>query len=378
MAFCPISFAPNFKTKAMDTIKKDSDNKQELSLQNTNFGIFDSSSTYVDCFKMYLGYYNKMPNFKSINFLDIDSFTKWFENKYEDQIIKQHYKQRFDSQKKELKCIDYFYFLKQDILLNVERNSIYILFTTEQETAVNVLFEEFKSFIKIPKKTTDISLIITQNGGLETKEVHIKKPKIDFNIHYNEDFVSLHKTMVKQLNKKDTNGLYLFHGQPGTGKSTYIKYLIHQLKKKVIFISPKMAGQLDNLSMTPFLLENRNSILVIEDAEELITSREEVRNSNLSMLLNLTDGLLGESLGIQIIATFNTDVKNIDKALLRKGRLSVIYEFKLLALDRTNALLNKLGHTIEVTHPLSAADIFNFEISNNYEPKLRKAVGFGN
>lgn len=378
MAFCPISFAPNFKTKAMDIIKKDSDNKQELSLQNTNFGIFDSSSTYVDCFKMYLGYYNKMPNFKSINFLDIDSFTKWFENKYEDQIIKQHYKQRFDSQKKELKCIDYFYFLKQDILLNVERNSIYILFTTEQETAVNILFEEFKSFIKIPKKTTDISLIIAQNGGLETKEVHIKKPKIDFNIHYNEDFVPLHKTMVKQLNKKDTNGLYLFHGQPGTGKSTYIKYLIHQLKKKVIFISPKMAGQLDNLSMTPFLLENRNSILVIEDAEELITSREEVRNSNLSMLLNLTDGLLGESLGIQIIATFNTDVKNIDKALLRKGRLSVIYEFKLLALDRTNALLNKLGHTIEVTHPLSAADIFNFEISNNYEPKLRKAVGFGN
>jgi hypothetical protein len=362
----------------MDIIKKDSDNKQELSLQNTNFGIFDSSSTYVDCFKMYLGYYNKMPNFKSINFLDIDSFTKWFENKYEDQIIKQHYKQRFDSQKKELKCIDYFYFLKQDILLNVERNSIYILFTTEQETAVNILFEEFKSFIKIPKKTTDISLIIAQNGGLETKEVHIKKPKIDFNIHYNEDFVPLHKTMVKQLNKKDTNGLYLFHGQPGTGKSTYIKYLIHQLKKKVIFISPKMAGQLDNLSMTPFLLENRNSILVIEDAEELITSREEVRNSNLSMLLNLTDGLLGESLGIQIIATFNTDVKNIDKALLRKGRLSVIYEFKLLALDRTNALLNKLGHTIEVTHPLSAADIFNFEISNNYEPKLRKAVGFGN
>jgi ATP-dependent 26S proteasome regulatory subunit len=170
----------------------------------------------------------------------------------------------------------------------------------------------------------------------------------------------------------------LFHGHPGTGKSTYIKYLIHQLKKKVIFISPKMAGELDNLSMTPFLLENRNSVLVIEDAEELITSREEVRNSNLSMLLNLTDGLLGESLGIQIIATFNTDVKNIDKALLRKGRLSTIYEFKPLALDRTNSLLSKLGYNVEVDCPLSVADIFNFDKDNHYIPKLRKAVGFGN
>jgi glucose-1-phosphate thymidylyltransferase short form len=80
-------------------------------------------------------------------------------------------------------------------------------------------------------------------------------------------------------------------------------------------------------------LNNKNSVFVIEDAEELITSREEVRNSNLSMLLNLTDGLLGESLGIQIIATFNTDVKNIDKALLRKGRLSQIYAFKALSIE---------------------------------------------
>jgi SpoVK/Ycf46/Vps4 family AAA+-type ATPase len=130
--------------------------------------------------------------------------------------------------------------------------------------------------------------------------------------------------------------------------------------------------------MTPLLLQNRNTVIVIEDAEELITSRDDVRNSNLSMLLNLTDGLLGESLGIQIIATFNTDVKNIDKALLRKGRLSTIYEFKLLTLDKTNDLLKKLGHTIQVEYPLSVADIFNFEIDSNYEPKLKKAVGFRN
>ena len=362
----------------MDTLKNDAENPVALPLLKPSFEIFNSAGTYVNCYRMFFGHYNVMPNYKSIDYINIVEFKKWFEKQYENQIIKQHYRQDYDSEKKELEYIDHFYFLEQGIMLNVELSSIYILYLCEKESIVNLLFEECKRFIKIPKKTTDISLIISRNGHLDTIEVHIKKPKIDFNIHYNEDFYPIHKSMVKQLNKKDTNGLYLFHGQPGTGKSTYIKYLIHQLKKKVIFISPKMAGELDNLSMTPFLLENRNSVLVIEDAEELISSREEARNSNLSMLLNLTDGLLGESLGIQIIATFNTDVKNIDKALLRKGRLSVIYDFKLLELDRTNALLKKLGHTIEVVHPLSAADIFNFEISNNYEPKLRRAVGFGN
>jgi hypothetical protein len=362
----------------METLKNETVTKQELILSKTDFNLFNSGGTYINCFRMYFGYYNVIPNYKSIDYIDINAFMKWFEKEYKNKIIKQHYRQDYDSDNKELETMDHFYFLEQGIMINVDRSNIAILYPSDQETTINLLFEQCKKFIKVPKKTTDISLIIARNGTLKTTEVFIKKPKIDFNIHYNEGFSSIHKTIVNQLNKKDTNGLYLFHGQPGTGKSTYIKYLIHQLKKKVIFISPKMAGELDNLNMTPFLLENRNSVLVIEDAEELITSREELRNSNLSMLLNLTDGLLGESLGIQIIATFNTDVKNIDKALLRKGRLSIIYEFKLLALDRTNALLKKLGNDIEVEYPLSVADIFNFEISNNYEPKLKKAVGFRN
>ncbi|MFT5254366.1 MAG: hypothetical protein ACI87N_003435 [Flavobacteriales bacterium] len=63
---------------------------------------------------------------------------------------------------------------------------------------------------------------------------------------------------------------------------------------------------------------------------------------------------------------------------MRKGRLSTIYEFKLLSLDKTNGLLNKLRHEIEVTSPLSVADIFNFTKDNHYLPKLKKAVGFGN
>jgi ATP-dependent 26S proteasome regulatory subunit len=170
----------------------------------------------------------------------------------------------------------------------------------------------------------------------------------------------------------------LFHGLPGTGKSTYIKSLIHQQNKKVIFLSPKTAGNLDDMAFTEFLLDNPNCVLVIEDAEELILSRDNNHNSRLSFLLNLTDGLLGESLGIQIIATFNTDLKNIDKALLRKGRLTSIYDFKPLTLDKTNMLLKKLGHDVVVANSLSLADIFNFEIDTNYQPKLRKAVGFGN
>lgn len=358
--------------------QKNEEGMSKLSLVKNDFELFNNAGSYVNCYRMFFGYYNTIPNFICIDGIDDTLFKKWFEKEYQSEIIQQHYRQDYNAQQKELEYSDHYYILNNSIMVNIEYTSVYLLYLEEQISQINVLYEQTKTFIKKPKKTTDISLIYAQDGTLNTKEIQIKKPKIDFDIHYNEDFLPIHKAIVKQLNKKDTNGLYLFHGQPGTGKSTYIKYLIHQLKKKVIFISPKMASELDNLSMTPFLLHNRNTVFVIEDAEELITSRDEVRNSNLSMLLNLTDGLLGESLGIQIIATFNTDVKNIDKALLRKGRLSVIYEFKNLSLDRTNSLLQKLGHNSKVNNPLPVAEIFNFDKDNHYIPKIQKAVGFGN
>jgi hypothetical protein len=48
---------------------------------------------------------------------------------------------------------------------------------------------------------------------------------------------------------------------------------------------------------------------------------------------------------------------NIDKALLRKGRLSIIYNSNCLLWQDTSKL-----ETILVEYHLSVADIFNFEI----------------
>lgn len=328
--------------------------------------------------KLFYSYFGQIPNIYVVDKIDDKKLRSDATIGIFGKIIHQIARQEFDAVTQLDTLNIHNFFLESGVLINVSNESTMLYFTEQNRNEALGIFEQVKNYKIKRKKTTEISLITMTKSGLETQEIAIKKPKIDFSLHYNEDFFTIHKAIVKNINKSNTNGLYLFHGHPGTGKTTYIRYLIHHLHKKVIFLSTKMAGELDNVAMTPFLLQNRNAVIVIEDAEELITSRDEVRNSNLSMLLNLTDGLMGESLGIQIVATFNTNVTNIDKALLRKGRLSTIYEFKPLTLIRTNALLNKLNYQIEVTQPLPISDIFNFNSSNNYEPKLRKAVGFGN
>jgi hypothetical protein len=352
--------------------------ENNLKLINNSLGIYENSGNYINQQRLYHAYFGVIPNIKTVDAIDITKMRKWFLSELKNEIQQEHYHQSYDFNKKKNFYADHFFILKNGIVVNLYNKSAYILFEPNQEIVAQSLQTTLLQFLEIPIRTTEISLIVNGNKGLITKEINLKKPKLNVNLHYNDDFKQVHRSILKNIRKPNTQGLYLFHGSPGTGKSTYIKALIHQQNKKVIFLSPSMAGNLDNMELTNFLLNHQNCILVIEDAEDLILSRDNHHNSKLSFLLNLTDGLLGESLGIQIIATFNTDLKNIDKALLRKGRLTSVYEFQHLNVEKTNLLLKKLGHDVEVNQPMSLADIFNFKIDNNYVPKLRKAVGFGN
>ena len=57
-------------------------------------------------------------------------------------------------------------------------------------------------------------------------------------------------------------------------------------------------------------------------------------NAGLVNILNISDGLLSDELCIKFICTFNAPLKDIDEALLRKGRLAARYEFKDLTTDK--------------------------------------------
>ena len=351
---------------------------EDLILKHDAFDIYTGGGHYINQFRLFHAYFGIIPNLKTIDSIIDSKLRDYIIKEMENEIQKEHYSQSYEYDTKKNDYSDYFVILKNNIVINLFHQNAYILFNPKQEKEAQELQNLFLRFQIKPTKTKEISLIVNSKNGLKTKDVVIKKPKLNIDLNYNDDFTRVHLSILKNIKKAHTQGLYLFHGLPGTGKSTYIKHLIHLQNKKVIFLSPNMAGNLDSMELTNFLLDNQNCILVIEDAEELILSRDNHHNSKLSFLLNLTDGLLGESLGIQIIATFNTDLKNIDKALLRKGRLTAIYEFKPLSTLKTNILLKKLGNEIEVSQPMSVADIFNLEVDTNYCPKLRKAVGFGN
>ena len=112
----------------------------------------------------------------------------------------------------------------------------------------------------------------------------------------------------------------------------------------------------------------KGNVVIFEDCEKILADRTQSANPFLNTILNLTDGFLGEALKIHFICTFNCNISKIDKALLRKGRLTLRYEFSELSLEKTKKLLP------EATKPMSLADIYNTD--NNAIGQEQKKIGF--
>ncbi len=133
--------------------------------------------------------------------------------------------------------------------------------------------------------------------------------------------------------------------------------------KQLIYVPPDMTSSISTPEFLPFMLQHKDSILIIEDAENIIRSREDKNMSNQAVanLLNLSDGLLGDSLHQPIIATFNCELKAIDTALLRKGRLIAHHEFDKLDAQKSQILSNKIGFKTSVDKPMTLAEIYGQE-----------------
>lgn len=337
-----------------------------------------SYTSYVDEMKLYFAYFNNIPDVKLINGINATKLKKHLEREYATRIVGKHTKQEYDRKNKKIMTCQSFYVLENEMMVSLQASEIMIFHPPAMEEAGKALLLDFRRFIRKKTFNTEIRMVVAGHEGLETRSLKVPKADVDLSKNYNEDLCQLHKSLLTQLRSNDKSGLHLFHGNPGTGKSTYIRHLIRSMNKRVVFIPPSLAGNFDAPQLANLLMAHSNAIFVIEDAEELLISRDQGRNSSISMLLNLTDGLLGESLGIQFIATFNTDLSNIDKALLRKGRLLSRYEFKPLSVDRSRTLMEELGNPIhQVNKPMTLADIYNYtEADYSGEKVVRPSIGF--
>jgi len=365
------------------TLSRTSDRPFELAETSAKMTISEvfaeRKSSYLNEFTLFVAHFNSIPNF--IHEVDIDckNANNWFADNYKSEIKDLYYNKRYFNGSKKAEIDDIFYLLYEDLIVDFDTNNsiVRFLYRKTELSQVEVIINAIHKFKKRKQKQKpEISLLVNSMTGIETKSLQITRPKLSIEDNYNDDFKEIHRAILKRLSRKNDKGLVLLHGKPGTGKTSYIRYLIASLKKDVIFLPPSMASAITNPSLISILIDNPNSIFVIEDAENIVVDREKDGSSPVSVLLNISDGLLADCLNVQIICSFNTDISKIDSALMRKGRLIAKYEFKELDVEKAQKLSKKLGFSDNIDQPIILTSIYNPEEKDFQQTRTRNPIGF--
>jgi len=347
----------------------------------------DPFSTDIHAEKLYIKLYNELCFGYEIRLnLKIKDFLKVLTEKF--SLSTSNYLLKYESAKKKkhqeinYMASSYLIELKKKFILEIQNSKLAFYYSKDIEfdeiTEIIKLAKTYKNKKKHNKKFYMISANKHTEYGLDLQKFDIKKTTINIEDNYNDDFKEIDGVISEFLATKKKNGLILLHGKYGTGKTTYIRHLISSINKRFIFLPLNLMEAISEPGFLPFISDYKESVLILEDAENLLTSRNAMpmRNNALVNLLNIGDGLLSDALSIKIICTFNADLKQIDKAILRKGRLVTRYEFKELQIDKVNKLREKLELTEPVNQAMTLADIYNKEGVNFAELAETKSVGF--
>lgn len=288
------------------------------------------------------------------------------------------------------------YWVKDKFFLNITAGHKREHIDVEISCPCTLPYDDIKDeieFIKSFRSSVDgpeFSLLAKNDYCVYTKNFNVNLPS-NFSLKYNfgNDFFEVHKK-IKQKILNGFTGLFLLHGPPGCGKSTYIKYLSSEFKdKQFIYVPEFMIDELSSSETISHFMELKNVILVIEDAEKLLKSREQDLNSCVSLILNLTDGILSDIFRCPVIMTYNMQDINFDEALFRKGRLKYSHYFRPLTLSEAENVLKNNKYTQSEIEDLkqkgklfdqiTITDIFNAVDDVGKEPPKSKKVplGFG-
>lgn len=268
---------------------------------------------------------------------------------------------------------------------------ITITFACNDDRAYEAFMELKNTYVNTSKKDLVFS-IVKDGGDLKIRNIGVANlPLVESN--YSKDVIADYKYVCEVFGSKTPSGrICILNGPPGTGKSSLIRASLSDIDALFIVVPSNMLSALDKPEFLPLLLDVKKThdkpiILIVEDGDSCLVPRKSDNMSVISSLLNLSDGIIGSIIDIRIFVTTNSEVQEIDEAIMRPGRLCKNINVDPLSYDDSNSVYQRLTGTEE---KLEKADFYTlaqiYAIANNPNAikenqviikKSKRAIGFG-
>jgi ATP-dependent 26S proteasome regulatory subunit len=176
--------------------------------------------------------------------------------------------------------------------------------------------------------------------------------------------------------------LVVMDGPPGTGKSYAIRALAKAVDATFVAVAPSLVGSLSGPDLVPVLLQQKRQgrpvVLVMEDADHALAVRTRGDLHQLSELLNIGDGLLGDLVDLRIVATTNAERDDLDPAVVRPGRLCRRVSMGYLPPDLYEKVYKRLTgkrwrKLVPTKHTL--ADVYRVARDEGWRPAAKPPTG---